>query len=68
VAAHQLWNTALDFEVSNCRLATAILRALAVFDFPDIEDEEDGLSSFRLSSRLFSKGAGLITAATCLHV
>jgi hypothetical protein len=33
----------LHFEASNCRLATVLSRALAVFDFPEVEDEEDGL-------------------------
>jgi hypothetical protein len=53
----------LDVQATTCCLAIVILRALAVLDFLDVEDEEDDFLSVRLSSRFFLKGAGEITAA-----
>lgn len=41
-----------------------ILCASATFDFPDVKDEEDGLSSDTLSSRIFLKAGEVVTATS----
>jgi hypothetical protein len=43
----------LDFQANAFRLATVLFRAFAIFDFPDVEDKEDGFSSGRFSSTSF---------------
>jgi hypothetical protein len=42
-------------------LAIVLLHAFAVFDFPDVEDEEDRFSTDQLPSRFFLKGDEVIT-------
>jgi hypothetical protein len=47
----------LHFDANNCHLSIAILHSSAVLDLQDVENENDGLLSGRLSSRFFLNGA-----------